>query len=195
MTSHPSLSACGGRLDVSIFLHHLSRVPWSLTASSSPRIVFSLRAPLLGRLLLGAPLPVPSSLVFLPLNTRWSVLWLVRCSKIPVGGSFSGSRLDSPVSISDSPLVGLRPFLRPMFHPELPFYLLALRYWLTLLLHTSTFHLSLPQHTTGLVPSDELGFCTSLLPVIIVIFVPNKPNYHNASGPVVSHACSRQCHH
>ena len=105
---------------VSILLHHLSRVPWSLTASSGPRIVFS--APLLGRLLLGAPLPVPSSLVFLPLNTRWSVLWLVRCSKVPVGGSFSGSRLDSPVSISDSPLVGLRPFLLPMFHPELPFF-------------------------------------------------------------------------
>ena len=89
--------------------------PWS-------RIVFSLRAPLLGRLLLGAPLPVPSSLVFLPLNTRWSVLWLVRCSKVPVGGSFSGSRLDSPVSTSDSPLVGLRPFLLPMFHPKLPFF-------------------------------------------------------------------------
>ena len=99
----------------------LYRVPWSSTASPGPRIVLSLRAPLLGRLLRGAPLPVPSSLVFLPLNTRWSVLWLVRCSKVPVGGSFSGSRLDSPFSIFDSPLVGLRPFLLPMFHPELPF--------------------------------------------------------------------------
>ena len=128
VTSHPSRPCLWWTAQrsllshVSIFLHHLSRVPWSLTASPGPRIVFSLRAPLLGRLLLGAPLPVPSSLVFLPLNTRWSVLWLVRCSKVPVGGSFSGSRLDSPVSISDSPLVGLRPFLLPMFHPELPFF-------------------------------------------------------------------------
>ena len=116
VTSHPSRpclcwTARRSLLShVSIFLHHLSRE--SLTASPGPRIVFSLRA----------PLPVPSSLVFLPLNTRWSVLWLVRCSKVPVGGSFSGSRLDSPVSISDSPLVGLRPFLLPMFHPELPFF-------------------------------------------------------------------------
>ena len=106
MTSHPSRPCLWWTAQrsllshVSIFLHHLFRVPWSLTASPGPRIVFSLRAPLLGRLLLGAPLPVPSSLVFLPLNTRWSVLWLVRCSKVPVGGSFSGSQLDSPVSIS-----------------------------------------------------------------------------------------------
>ena len=128
VTSHPSRpckrwTAQRSLLShVSFFLHHLSRVPWSLTARPGPGIVFSLRAPLLGRLLLGAPLPVPSSLVFLPLNTRWSVLWLVRCSKVPVGGSFSRSRLDSPVSISDSPLVGLRPFLLPMFLPKLPFF-------------------------------------------------------------------------
>ena len=42
-----------------------------------------------------------------------------RCSKVPVSSSFSGSLLDSPFSISDSPLVGLRPFSLPMFHPEL----------------------------------------------------------------------------
>ena len=41
------------------------------------------------------------------------------CSKIPVSASFSGSLLDSLFSISDSPLVGLRPFSLPMFHPEL----------------------------------------------------------------------------
>ena len=55
---------------VSFFLDHLYRVPWSSTASPGPRIVLLLRAPLLGRLLRGAPLPVPSSLVFLPLKTR-----------------------------------------------------------------------------------------------------------------------------
>ena len=147
VTSHPSRpckrwTAQRSLLShVSFFLHHLSRVPWSLTASPGPRIVFSLRAPLLGRLLLGAPLPVPSSLVFLPLNTRWSVLWLVRCSKVPVVARSPGVGWILLFRSLDSPLVGLRPFLLPMFHPKLPFLLLALRYWLTLLLHTPTFHL------------------------------------------------------
>ena len=31
-----------------------------------------------------------------PFNTRWSALWLARCSKVTVIGSLSGSRLDSP---------------------------------------------------------------------------------------------------
>ena len=180
MTSHPSLP-CGWWTahrsllsHTSFFLHHLSRVPWRSTDSPGPCIVFSLRAPLLGRLRLDAPLPVPSSLVFLPLDTRWSVLWLVRCSKVPVGGSFSGSRLDSPFSISDSPLVGLRPFLLPMFHPDLLFSL-ALRYWLTLLLHTPSFHIiPTSQHTWHYVPLDEVCFCNSLLPVPMIVEICAK---------------------
>ena len=50
VTSHPSRpclcwTAQRSLLShVSIFLHHLSRVPWSLTASPGPRIVFSLLA-------------------------------------------------------------------------------------------------------------------------------------------------------
>ena len=77
------------------------------------------------------------------------MLWLVRCSQVPVGGSFSGSRLDSSVSISDSPLVGLHPFLLPMFHPELSFFV-----GIAVLADASTAYSnvspSLPQHTTGL---------------------------------------------
>ena len=68
LSSVPSLQTVdGSRLllsHVSFFLHHLSRVSSSFTASPGPRIVFSLRAYLLGRLLLGAPLPVLSLLCF-----------------------------------------------------------------------------------------------------------------------------------
>ena len=38
-------------------------------------------------------------LVFPSFNTRWSVPWLERCSKVPVSGSFSGSLLDSPFDL------------------------------------------------------------------------------------------------
>ena len=139
---------------------------------------------------------VSLSLVFLPLNTRWSVLWLVRRSKVPVGGSFSGSPLDSPFSNSDSPLLGSVPSCCRCFTLSCLFSL-ALRYWLTLLLHTPTFHtLSTSRLNRHYVPLDEVCFCNSLLPVpIIVTFAPNKHHCHNASGPVVSHACSRRCHH
>ena len=113
----------------------------------------------------------------------------IRCSKVPVGGSFSGSRLDSPVSISDSPLVGLRPFLLPMFHPQLPFFCWHCGTGWRFYCIRQRFTLSLRHHTTGIVPSDEICFCNSLLPVpIIVTFVPNKHHWDNASGPVVSHA-------
>ena len=42
-----------------------------------------------------------------------------RCSNFPVSCSFFGSLLDSPFTFSDSPLVGLHPFLLLLFHPEL----------------------------------------------------------------------------
>ena len=58
-----------------------------------------------------APFPV-SSLSCHRSDTRWSVLWR---ATVPVSSSFSGSLLDSPFSISDSPLVGLRPFSLPLF--------------------------------------------------------------------------------
>ena len=49
---------------------------------------------------------------------------------------------DSYWDLSDSSLVGLRPFLLLLFHPALPPFLifLALRHWLTLLLHSPSFH-------------------------------------------------------
>ena len=54
----------------------------------------------------------------------------------------SGVCWTRPFSFSDSSLVGLRPFLLLLFHPALPPFLisLALRYWLTLLLHSPSFH-------------------------------------------------------
>ena len=47
-----------------------------------------------------------------------------------------------PFTFFDSSLDGLRPFLLLLFHPALPFFSLALRYWLTLLLHSPLFHIS-----------------------------------------------------
>ena len=149
----------------------LYRVPWSSTASPGPRIVLSLRAPLLGRLLRGAPLPVPSSLVFLPHNTRWSVLWLVRCSKVPVGGSFSGSRLDSPFSIFDSPLVGSVPSCCRCFTLSCLFCLLVMRYWLTLsTAYANVSHPSTSQHHRLYVLTDEICLRNSLPTVRIIVF-------------------------
>ena len=47
-----------------------------------------------------------------------------------------------PLSFSDSSLVGLRPFLLPLCRRAASFLIsLALRYWLTLLLHLPLFHL------------------------------------------------------
>ena len=55
----------------------------------------------------------------------------------------SGVCWTRPFSFSDSSLVGLRPFWL-LFHPALPLFFspLALRYWLTLLLHSPLFHIN-----------------------------------------------------
>ena len=80
--------------------------------------------------------------------------------------SFFGSPLDSPFSFSDSPLDGPRPFLLPMFQPELPFFfgiaVLADSFYCNR--HRFT---SFPRRrTTGIiVPLAEVCICTSLLPV------------------------------
>ena len=74
-----------------------------------------------------------------PFNTRRSALWLARCSKVPVTGSFSGSRLDSRFRPLTVPLGGPVPSCRWCFTLRCLFSL-ALRYWLTLLLHTPSFH-------------------------------------------------------
>ena len=57
---------------------------------------------------------------------------------------FSGSRLDSRFSTSDSPLQGPRPLLAADVSPcAAPFLIsLALQCWLTLLLHTPSFHIN-----------------------------------------------------
>ena len=65
----------------------------------------------------------------------------------------SGVCWTRPFSFSDSSLDGLRPFWLLLFHPALPFFVsLALRYWLTLLLHSPSFHIN-PFHlgTTGII--------------------------------------------
>ena len=85
---------------------------------SSPQHVSSLRAPLLVRLLLVLLSQYLPSRITAPIRDGWYRGWR-RCSKVPVSSSFLGSLLDSPFSLSDSPLVGLRPFLLPLFHPEL----------------------------------------------------------------------------
>ena len=74
---------------------------------------------------------------------------------------------------------------------------LALPYWLTLLLHPRSFHIiPTSPHNWHYVPLAEVCWCNSLLPVpIINKFAPNIHHSHYASGPVVSHACSRRCHH
>ena len=142
LSSVPSLQMVDGSKVTSLacFLHHLFRVAWSSTASPGSRIVFSLRAP--GR-------SSPGTF----LSRVWSVLWLVRCSKVPVGGSFSGSRLDSPFSISDSSLVGLRPFLLPMFHPELPFF-----FGIAVLADASTAYANVSHH---LYVTTQLALCAA----------------------------------
>ena len=66
---------------------------------------------------------------------------MARCSKVPVIGSLSESRLDSPSRPLTVPL--LAPFLLAAgVSPCAAFFLsLALRYWLTLLLHSPLFHI------------------------------------------------------
>ena len=95
----------------------------SMQMADSSKITFSaphlsLSLPLLVRLLLVLLSQYLPSRVTAPIRDgrycggRW-------CSKVPVSCSFFGSLLDSPFSISDSPLVGLRPFSLPLFHPAL----------------------------------------------------------------------------
>ena len=65
--------------------------------------------------------------LFLLLNTRWSVLWLVRCSKIPVSGSFFGSRLLSCFDLWQSSCRAPS-LLAADVSPWAAFFLFALRY-------------------------------------------------------------------
>ena len=74
-----------------------------------------------------------------PFNTRRSALWLARCSKVPVIGSFFGSRLDSRFRPLTVPFMGPVPSCCWCFTLRCLFSL-ALQYWLTLLLHTPSFH-------------------------------------------------------
>ena len=81
-----------------------------------------------------APFPV-SSLPCLCADTVWLVLWLVTVPRSLSDGRSSGVRWTRPFSFSDSSLVGLRPFLLPVFHParaRRDFVALScpLRYWL-----------------------------------------------------------------
>ena len=107
-----------------------------------------------------------------PFNTRRSALRLARCSKVPVIGSLSESRLDSPSRPSTVPL--LAPFLLAAgVSPCAVFWLsLALRYWLTLLLHSPLFHIhitskfSTSAYNRHYMPRLEVCF-HSLLPVPI----------------------------
>ena len=89
----------------SIYL--LPRVPRSPTASLGPRNVHVafLDSSVISLALLSQYLPSRVSLF----NTRRSALRLARCSKVPVIGSLSGSRLDSPSRPLKVPL--LAPFL------------------------------------------------------------------------------------
>ena len=126
-----------------------------------------------------------------PFYTRRSALRLARCSKVPVIGSLSGSRLDSPSRPLTVPL--LAPFLLAAgvspcaaFFPGLA------------VLADASAAFAIVSH-----PNSIQIFFTTLCRVLRFVFQqsPTCANtsqlnlYRNASGPVVSHACSRRCHH
>ena len=99
-----------------------------------------------------APLPV-SPLVSL---TRYGMVGTAAGDGAPRSLSdfrSSGVCWTRPFSFSDSSLDRLRPFWLLLFHPALPFFVsLALRYWLTLLLHSPLFHINhFHLGTTGII--------------------------------------------
>ena len=67
-----------------------------------------------------------------------------------------------PFSFSDSSLGGLRPFWLLLFHPALPFFVsLALRFWLTLLLHSPLSHINyFHLGTTGIIRHEWVCWLT-----------------------------------
>ena len=167
--------ADGGRLSGhshrphrSIYL--LPRVPWSPTASLGPRNTFTLRASRLVRLLLGAPFPVPSlscfSLLYEMVGTAAGTVLQGSCHWFVFGESAGLS-----FSIFDSPLVGSVPSCCWCFTLRCLFPL-ALRYWLTLLLHSPLFHIqntskfSTSPHNRHYMPRLKVCFLT-VLPVPI----------------------------
>ena len=167
--------ADGGRLSGhshrprrSIYL--LPRVPWSPTASLGPRNTFTLRASRLVRLLLGAPFPVPSlscfSLLYEMVGTAAGAALQGSCHWFVFGESAGLS-----FSIFDSPLVGSVPSCCWCFTLRCLFSL-ALRYWLTLLLHSPLFHIQITSkfstspHNRHYMPRLKVCFLT-VLPVPI----------------------------
>ena len=110
----------------------------------------------------------------------------------------SGVCWTRPFSFSDSSLDGLRPFWLLLFHPALPFFCFL---GLAVLADASTafaivshqlFSLGHNWHYSPLVGL----LANSLLYAPKNSHIPPPPSPScNASGPVVSHACSRRCHH
>ena len=168
----------------SIYL--LPRVPRSPTASLGPRNTFTLRASRLVRLLLGAPFPVPSlscfSLLYETVGTAAGTVLQGSCHWFVIGESAGLS-----FSIFDSPLVE--------FHPALPFFL-----GLAVLADASTAFaiVSHPNHIQIFYFTAQSALYAApqgLFPSLTCANTSQLNPYRNASGPVVSHACSRRCHH
>ena len=190
--------ADGGRLSGHSHRSHrsfnlLPRVPRSPTASLGPRNTFTLRASRLVRLLLGAPFPVPSlscfSLLYETVGTAAGTVLQGSCHWFVIGESAGLS-----FSIFDSSLVGS--FLLLVFHPALPFFL-----GLAVLADASTAFaiVSHPNHIQIFYFTAQSALYAAskgLFPNSLTCANTSQLNpYRNASGPVVSHACSRRCHH
>ena len=163
-------------LIVLIVLFLLPRVPRSPTASLGPRNTFTLRASRLVRLLLGAPFPVPSlscfSLLYETVGTAAGTVLQGSCHWFVIG-ELAGLSF----SIFDSPLVGSVPSccwcftLRCLFSLALRYWLTLLlhsRYWLTLLLHSPLFHIQITSkfstspHNRHYMPRLKVCFLTVL---------------------------------
>ena len=148
------------------------------------------------RLLLGAPFPVPSlscfSLFYETVGIAAGTVLQGSCHWFVIGESAGLS-----FSIFDSPLVGSVPSCCWCFTLRCLFSL-ALRYWLTLLLHSPLFHIQITSkvstspHNRHYMPRLKVCFLTVLS---TCANTSQLYPYRNASGPVVSHACSRRCHH
>ena len=95
-----------------------SRVPRSPTDSLAPRNWPSVAGSFARPSSPCAPFPV-SPLSCHSSDTRWLILWLATVLQGSCQCLFFGSLLDSPFAFSDSPLVGLRSFSLPLFHPAL----------------------------------------------------------------------------
>ena len=102
----------------SLLLSFFPRVLRSPTDSLAPRNMPSVAGSLARPSSPCAPFPV-SALSCHRSDTRWSLLWLATVLQGYCQLFVLGSLLDSPFSFSDSPLVGLRPFSLPLFHPAL----------------------------------------------------------------------------